>query len=286
MCAIDEAQILSQDDILSLVELAYNNNAKLIITTQVLKNIPVQLIHKYIKANNAHMTNLHIYKLGHINESIMTFHNQPEEDPRLWKNAHTIISQKPEDMPEVSMSDIIQDKIEKGEAIIINNPTNVSADTQKTLDKLNENLVSKGAKIIETKSVNSAKLWNKQDMKDHADAIGQGIGKSRIEINLDESPKAPTSPDATLADLIQMVESCWPEGATCATQEADGEILYWSANVQDVLKARQIANTDDGLMPHIGFKYQVHASYYEIDEQAYVASNWKTSVVTPIDVNF
>jgi hypothetical protein len=129
-------------------------------------------------------------------------------------------------------------------------------------------------------------LWNEQSMKNHVQAIGQGTGKSRIEINLDESPQAPIIPDATLADMIQMVESCWPEGATCATQEADGEILFWSANVQDVLKARQIANTDDGLIPHIGFKYQVHANYYEIAEQAYVASNWKTSVVTPLDANF
>jgi hypothetical protein len=129
-------------------------------------------------------------------------------------------------------------------------------------------------------------LWSEQDMKDHVDAIGQGNGKSRIEINLDESPHAPIIPDATLADLIQMVESSWPEGATCATQEADGEILYWSANVQDVLKARKIINIDDGLIPIIGFKYQVHANYYEIKEQAYVASNWKTSVVTPLDVNF
>ena len=129
-------------------------------------------------------------------------------------------------------------------------------------------------------------LWIEQDMKEHVLAVGQGSGKSKIEINLDESPYAPIIPDATLADMIQMVESCWPEGATCATQEADGEILYWSANVQDVLKARKIINIDDGLIPIIGFKYQVHASYYEIDEQAYVASNWKTSVVTPIDVNF
>ncbi len=140
--------------------------------------------------------------------------------------------------------------------------------------------------VCDKRWTEKVKLWNEQDMKDHVTAIGQGNGKSRIKVNLDESINAPIISDATLADMIQMVESCWPEGATCATQEADGKILYWSANIQDVLKARKIINIDAGLIPIVGFKYQVHANYYEIAEQAYVASNWKTSVVTPLDVNF
>lgn len=280
VCAIDEAQILSQVDILRLVDLASKNKAKLIITTQVLENIPVQLIYNYFKLNNAHMTNLHIYKLGHINESIMTFHNQPEENKKLGKKIHTVISQKPEDMPEVSMSDVIQDKIEKGEAIIINTPANVSSDTQKTLNKLNQSLVSKGAKIIETKSDNSAKLWNEQDMKKHVDIIGQGKGKSQIAVNLEQTLFAPVLTDSSLKDLVLMVESRWPEGATCATQECDGEILFWSAPLAEVVAARKQADLEEGLIPLIGLGQQVHANYYEINEQAYVAFDWKTAVVT------
>ena len=156
------------------------------------------------------------------------------------------------------------------------------------LNKMMERIKEEGRhNDIELMNLRPDDLWmDEKAIKEHSLHIGQKTNNLAFEVNLDESPKAPIIPDATLADMIHMIESCWPEGATCATQEADGEILYWSADVQDVLKARQIANTDDGLMPHIGFKYQVHANYYEIDEQAYVASNWKTSVVTPLDINF
>ncbi|WP_232340861.1 hypothetical protein [Vibrio vulnificus] len=72
----------------------------------------------------------------------------------------------------------------------------------------------------------------------------------------------------------------WPTGATCVTQECDGELLWWSASVGDVTAARQVAKPDTGLMPLIGLGAQVHADYYLANGQEVVANDWQKAVVT------
>ncbi|MBS7511863.1 hypothetical protein KIF62_20495, partial [Klebsiella pneumoniae] len=72
-----------------------------------------------------------------------------------------------------------------------------------------------------------------------------------IVVNLDEDYKAPVG-NQTLCELI-MERRHWPQGATCATQEADGEILYWDAPVQVVEEGRKAAGKH-GMMAEIGLK--------------------------------
>ena len=98
-------------------------------------------------------------------------------------------------------------------------------------------------------------------------------------INLDESIAARTK-DIPLLSMVRSVDETWPDGATCATQEQDGEILYWSAPINEVRQARKEADFEGGLMPLIGIGKQVHANYYEIDDEPFVSNNWSTAVVT------
>lgn len=49
---------------------------------------------------------------------------------------------------EIDMQDLIDKQIETGEPIILTKPKNVTAETKKVLDKLNNNLVSKGAQKV------------------------------------------------------------------------------------------------------------------------------------------
>ncbi|MGI2025632.1 hypothetical protein [Shewanella glacialipiscicola] len=102
---------------------------------------------------------------------------------------------------------------------------------------------------------------------------------SEYLINLDEKPLAPTLHDSNLADLVDMVFSTWPDGVTCATQESDGEILFWSAPIDDVKLARKSASIEKGLIPVLGIGAQEESLYYEINEQAYVARDWQYAVV-------
>ncbi|MCU8005297.1 hypothetical protein [Shewanella sp. SM96] len=99
-------------------------------------------------------------------------------------------------------------------------------------------------------------------------------------INLDEALFAPTLPDSNLADLVNLVLSKWPDGVTCATQESDGAILFWSAPIPEVERARKSACIESGLLPVIGIGAQEDCHYYEINEQAYVANDWQHAVVT------
>ena len=105
---------------------------------------------------------------------------------------------------------------------------------------------------------------------------------NRIIIDLDNECAA-SIVDASLAELVKRVIHKWPPESTCATQEIDGEILFWDANISEVKKARSEANTNSGLMPLIGIKHQVDAVYFEISEQAYLARDWEVAVVTEID---
>jgi hypothetical protein len=99
-------------------------------------------------------------------------------------------------------------------------------------------------------------------------------------VNLDETLFAPVLQDSTLADLVNMLLSRWPDGVTCITQEVDGEILLWSAPIDEVTLARQSACIEQGLMPVIGIGSQEDSYYYEIHDQAYVARDWQHAVVT------
>ncbi|TDR72641.1 hypothetical protein [Photobacterium lutimaris] len=83
-----------------------------------------------------------------------------------------------------------------------------------------------------------------------------------IEINIDVALFAP-SIDLTLLDMIKTGGFLWPQGATCVTQECDGELLWWSASVTDVQIARKEADLAEGLMPLIGLGSQLNANYYE-----------------------
>lgn len=77
--------------------------------------------------------------------------------------------------------------------------------------------------------------------------------------------------DEVLAQLNE-----WPDDATCATQESDGEVLYWSAPVEEVVAGRQRAGTGD-MMREIGLAAQIHAAYLNLNDPV-VAADWSTAV--------
>ena len=102
---------------------------------------------------------------------------------------------------------------------------------------------------------------------------------SDILINLDEPLFAP-SVDISLLDMVRSGNFTWAAGATCVTQECDGELLWWNAPVVNVMTARKAAKPDTGLMPLIGLGAQVNADYYLLDGQEVVANDWQKAVVT------
>ena len=102
----------------------------------------------------------------------------------------------------------------------------------------------------------------------------------RITINLDQDPTPPIT-ERSLSQLMQQHLSLWPQGARCATQERDGEVLFWNASINKVRQARIEATPIRGLMPLIGLRYQVDATYFEDDnETTLLANDWQCSVVT------
>ncbi|EEB8902898.1 hypothetical protein GJ49_24350, partial [Salmonella enterica subsp. enterica serovar Typhimurium] len=98
-----------------------------------------------------------------------------------------------------------------------------------------------------------------------------------IVVNLDEDYKAPVG-NQTLCELV-MERRHWPQGATCATQEADVGVLYWDAPVDVVEEGRKVAGKH-GMMAEIGLKHQVDAWYADMDETR-LATDWNTAVITP-----
>lgn len=98
-----------------------------------------------------------------------------------------------------------------------------------------------------------------------------------IVVNLDEEYKAPVG-NKSLCELV-MERRHWPLGATCATQEADGEIMYWNAPVEEVEAGRKIAGKH-GMMAEIGLKHQVDFWFADMDETR-LATDWDTAVITP-----
>jgi hypothetical protein len=74
----------------------------------------------------------------------------------------------------------------------------------------------------------------------------------------------------------------WPTGATCASQESDGEILYWSAPPENVINARPLAD-DRGMIAQVGFRYQLDSWY--ASEEPELATDWNASVIKVDDAN-
>ncbi len=100
-----------------------------------------------------------------------------------------------------------------------------------------------------------------------------------IVINLDKPLFVPTA-EMTLLNMVLSGDFTWPTGATCVTQECDGELLWWSAPIGEVKEARNKAEPETGLMPFVGLGSQVHADYFLLKGQEVVAQDWKESVVT------
>nr|WP_254155536.1 hypothetical protein [Salmonella enterica] len=98
-----------------------------------------------------------------------------------------------------------------------------------------------------------------------------------IVVNLDEDYKAPVG-NQTLCELI-MERRHWPQGATCATQDADGGVLYWDAPVDVVEEGRKVAGKH-GMMAEVGLKHQVDAWYADMNDIR-LATDWNSSVITP-----
>ena len=96
-----------------------------------------------------------------------------------------------------------------------------------------------------------------------------------IVVNLDSVIEAPMS-TLSLSEIMSSLE--WPDNATCATQEIDGEILFCSCPVKDVELARMNADRESGLMPLLGISNQVDSQYTDLDTPE-VAYDWRSAVV-------
>ncbi|MHC5780193.1 hypothetical protein [Aliivibrio fischeri] len=98
-------------------------------------------------------------------------------------------------------------------------------------------------------------------------------------IEISNDVKAPFSTKSLLQMLVDSGEA-WPRGATCATQERDGEILFWNAPISQVKQAREKACLHKGLIPLIGVGNQVGVIYCSENNQPVVALDWKVAVIT------
>lgn len=101
----------------------------------------------------------------------------------------------------------------------------------------------------------------------------------RITINIDQDPTPPIT-EYSLSQLMQQHLTHWPQGARCATQERDGEVLFWNASINKVRQARKEATPRRGLIPLIGLRYQMNTTYFEDDDATLLAKDWQCSVVT------
>lgn len=97
-----------------------------------------------------------------------------------------------------------------------------------------------------------------------------------ITINLDLEISAPIS-ELSLLELC-VARNQWPGSATCATQESDGEILYWSTDVSFIKQCRPKAG-NAGMITEVGFKHQIDA-YYSDEDYPVCGYDWNQSIVT------
>ncbi|MBH9740009.1 hypothetical protein [Vibrio navarrensis] len=100
-----------------------------------------------------------------------------------------------------------------------------------------------------------------------------------IFIDLDSRVYAPVL-EMTLSEMIKKGDFSWPTGATCATQECDGEIIWWRAPVSEVTEARKGSGEEKELVSILGWDAQIEGDYFSVDDQEYVSADWKTAVVT------
>ncbi|EGQ8101970.1 hypothetical protein MW344_003802 [Vibrio parahaemolyticus] len=100
-----------------------------------------------------------------------------------------------------------------------------------------------------------------------------------ITIHLSEHLVVPTT-DHSLLELVRQGNFLWPRGATCATQDGDGAIVWWNAAINKVKDARKKAKPHKGLYSLLGIRHEVGQEFYYEGEQEVVASDWKTAVVT------
>lgn len=99
--------------------------------------------------------------------------------------------------------------------------------------------------------------------------------RSIILISANEQLADPVSP-YTLADIASLVNE-WPEGVTAVTQQADGELLYWDAPVEDIVIARRVAGRGC-LLRELGIRHQIHSAYCNL-ESPLLACDWESAVV-------
>ncbi|MCF6783738.1 hypothetical protein [Stutzerimonas stutzeri] len=96
----------------------------------------------------------------------------------------------------------------------------------------------------------------------------------KILVNLNEQLVREKSA-LSLDEVLALVNE-WPADATCATQESDGEVLYWDAPVEVVEQARLRAGTGD-MIREVGLASQIHATYLDHDSPV-LAHDWTTAV--------
>ena len=84
----------------------------------------------------------------------------------------------------------------------------------------------------------------------------------------------------SLFELIKQGNFPWPRGATCATQERDGAIIWWNVAINKVKNARKKAEPHKGLYPLLGLRREVGQEFYYEGEQEVVANDWQSAVVT------
>lgn len=100
----------------------------------------------------------------------------------------------------------------------------------------------------------------------------------QVIIDLDTIVPAPIC-NKSLKELVSDLPFPPVNGAKCATQEVDGEIIFWSCGIEMAIAARAQADISKGMMPLLGIKYQVDSWYTDFDSPQ-LAYDWRTAVVT------
>ncbi|BDA63121.1 hypothetical protein [Shewanella xiamenensis] len=102
-------------------------------------------------------------------------------------------------------------------------------------------------------------------------------------IQLDQPLFMPGMPETSKALSVLMTNIDWPSGATCATQEEDGEIIFWKAPVETVMSVRDDAESR-GDLPSLRHKDMVHSWYHRDsghdDDLPELACDWRNAIVT------
>ena len=101
-----------------------------------------------------------------------------------------------------------------------------------------------------------------------------------LYMNLTNQALAPLS-RLTLSEMLKQGNIAWPYKAQTATQEADGEVLFWDIGASEMRMLRKI---DFGLLNIIPKCHCVYSSFLDNDENALCAKDWERAVVTFSDL--